>query len=67
MMVAEGLLIGFPGIGRTIGYSIILGPIVLFTFACFISGDGELQLTLAQWCSLLYSFDAVFFGKIKID
>ena len=56
MMVAEGLLIGFPVLGKLISYSIILAPIVLFTFCCYVSGDGELQLTLAQWLSLVYSF-----------
>ena len=44
MMVAEALTLGIGGnLSRTACYLIVLTPVILFTLACYISGDGELQ------------------------
>ena len=39
---------------------------VIYTFACYASNDGELQLSMASWLSLFYSFIMVMvlFGII---
>ena len=57
MMVAEAFSLGVgAAIPKWACYLIALGPVVLFTIACYISNDGELQLMLATWFSLFYSF-----------
>ena len=39
---------------------------IIYTFACYASNDGELQLSMASWLSLFYSFIMVMvlFGII---
>jgi hypothetical protein len=57
MMVAEALALGLGGaLPRWATYTIVIIPVTLFTFACYISKDGELQLSLATWFSLMFSF-----------
>ncbi|CBY40705.1 unnamed protein product, partial [Oikopleura dioica] len=57
MMVAEALALGLGGaLPRWATYLIVMIPVIIFTFACYISRDGELQLSLATWFSLMFSF-----------
>ena len=57
MMVAEAFALGLGGaLPRWATYLIVIIPVTLFTFACYISRDGELQLSLATWFSLMFSF-----------
>ena len=57
MMIAEAFGLGVGAALPKWGcYLIVLGPVIIFTIACYISGDGELQLMLATWFSLGFSF-----------
>ena len=53
MMIAEAFSLGVgASLPKWAVYLIVLLPVVLFTVACYISGDGELQLMMATWFSL---------------
>ena len=56
-MIAEAFGLGVgAALPKWACYMIVLGPVIIFTIACYISGDGELQLMLATWFSLGFSF-----------
>ena len=65
MMIAEAFSLGVgASLPKWATYLIVLLPVILFTVACYISGDGELQLMMATWFSLgLFSFNKRVFRK----
>ena len=57
MMVAEALFISLGyGISKGVCYTIVLVPVALFIIGCLLSKDQDLQLNLAKWFSLCFSF-----------
>ena len=57
MMVAEAFFIGLGyELGKGICYTIVLIPVVLFVLACLLSNNSDLQISMATWLSLAYSF-----------
>ena len=57
MMVAEALFISLGyGVSKGVCYAIVLVPVALFIIGCLLSKDQDLQLNLAKWFSLCFSF-----------
>ena len=43
-------------LGKGVCYAIVLVPVSLFTISCLLSKDQDLQLNMAKWFSLGFSF-----------
>jgi hypothetical protein len=57
MMVAEAFFIGLGyQLGKGICYAIVLIPVILFILACLLSENSDLQIQMATWISLAFSF-----------
>ncbi len=57
MMVAEAFFIALGyNLDKAFCYMIVMTPVVIFCIACYLSGNGDLQIKIASWLSLLFSF-----------
>ena len=55
LIVAEALIMAVPDINNLFGYTLVIGPVVIYAILCRVYKNGETQLKLASIFSLLYS------------